>query len=74
MDEEAIELWKQAAELGSSHAHHFLGNMNDEGGDFKKTKFHYGLPPWLDTKPQEVALDTSWRSKNQVILNKVLST
>ena len=42
MDEEAIELWKQAAALGSSHAHHFLGNMNYEGGDFKKTKFHYG--------------------------------
>ena len=40
--EKAIELWNQAAELGSSHAHHFFGNMNDEGGDFKKTKFHYG--------------------------------
>jgi TPR repeat protein len=37
----AIELWKQAAELGSSKAHFQLGTFNDEGGDLKKAKFHY---------------------------------
>jgi TPR repeat protein len=39
--EKAIELWKQAAELGSSKAHFQLGPFYDEGGDLKKAKFHY---------------------------------
>jgi TPR repeat protein len=37
----AIELWKQAAKLGSSQAHYHLGNSYREGGDLKKAKFHY---------------------------------
>ena len=37
----AIALWKQAAELGSSRAHYHLGEYFCEGGDLKKTKFHY---------------------------------
>jgi TPR repeat protein len=37
----AIALWKQAAELGSSSAHYHLGEYFREGGDLKKTKFHY---------------------------------
>jgi tetratricopeptide (TPR) repeat protein len=39
--ERAIDLWKQAAELGSSKAHYELGCSYDEGGDLKKAKFHY---------------------------------
>jgi len=39
--EKALELWKQAAELGSSKAHYRLGRIYDEGGDMKKVKFHY---------------------------------
>jgi len=39
--EKEIELWKQAARLGSSKAHHNLGNVFYEGGDMKKAKFHY---------------------------------
>ena len=37
----AIELWKQAAALGSSKAHYRLGNSYREGGDSKKAQFHY---------------------------------
>jgi TPR repeat protein len=37
----AMELWTQAAELGSSKAHFFLGKHYYKGGDLKKAKFHY---------------------------------
>jgi TPR repeat protein len=37
----AMELYARAAELGSSKAQYFLGNMFNEGGDSKKAKFHY---------------------------------
>jgi hypothetical protein len=37
----AIELMKQAAELGSSQGHCELGNIYSQGGDLKKAKFHY---------------------------------
>ena len=37
----AIEILKRAAELGSSDAHCKLGDIYYEGGDLKKTKFHY---------------------------------
>ena len=37
----ALELWKQAAALGSSMAHYNLGILYHEGGDLKKKKFHY---------------------------------
>jgi len=37
----AMELWKQAAELGSSQAHYHLGVEYKLGGDLKKAKFHY---------------------------------
>ena len=36
----AIELWKQAAALGSSKAHFQLGAYYKLGGDMKKEKFH----------------------------------
>jgi TPR repeat protein len=36
----AIELWKQAADLGSSKAHFQLGTQNDAEGNSKKKKFH----------------------------------
>jgi TPR repeat protein len=39
--EKAIELLKQAAELGSSQAHCFLGTYYDRGGDLKKAQFHF---------------------------------
>ena len=40
--ERAIELWKQAAALGSSKAHYQLGvYYQHEGGDSKKSKLHY---------------------------------
>ena len=39
--EKALELWKQAAALGSSHAHFHLGNEYRQGGDSKKGKFHF---------------------------------
>ena len=39
--EKAIELWKQATELGSSHAHFRLGIEYEQGGKLKKAKFHY---------------------------------
>jgi len=37
----ATELYTKAAELGSAHAHFFLGQMYVEGGNVKKAKFHY---------------------------------
>ena len=37
----AMELWKQAAALGSSHAHFNLGAYYKQGGDLKKAKIHY---------------------------------
>jgi TPR repeat protein len=40
--EKAIELWKQAAKLGSSHASYNLGHMYGERGDLKKAKLYYG--------------------------------
>lgn len=39
--ERAIALWKQAAELGSSQAHYYLGSIYHEGRDLKMTKSHY---------------------------------
>jgi TPR repeat protein len=36
----AMELYARAAELGSTQAHFFLGNIYHEGGDLKKAKFH----------------------------------
>ena len=36
-----VELWTQAAKLGSSDAHFSLGNIYDKRGDLKKAKFHY---------------------------------
>jgi len=39
--ERAIELWTQAADLGSSKSHFHLGNEYHEGGDSKKSNFHY---------------------------------
>jgi TPR repeat protein len=39
--DKAIELWKQAAGLGSSQAHYHLGNKYFHGGNMKKAKFHY---------------------------------
>jgi TPR repeat protein len=41
-DERAIELWKQAAKLGFSQAHYWLGEVYHlEGIDLKKAEFHY---------------------------------
>jgi TPR repeat protein len=40
-EERAMELWKQAAKLGSSKAHYELGVYYNEGGDSKKAKIHY---------------------------------
>jgi TPR repeat protein len=37
----ALELYATAAELGSRHAHFFLGGNYEKGGDAKKAKFHY---------------------------------
>jgi hypothetical protein len=37
----AMELWKQAAELGSSQAHSELGKIYDQGGDLKRAKVQY---------------------------------
>ena len=37
----AMELWKQAAERGSSQALCELGNIYHEGGYLKKSKFHW---------------------------------
>jgi TPR repeat protein len=37
----ALELWTQAAELGSRDAHFQLGMQYNEGGNSKKAKFHY---------------------------------
>jgi TPR repeat protein len=39
--EKAMELWTQAADLASSKAHFHLGMYHHEGGDSKKSKFHY---------------------------------
>ena len=40
--ERAMELWKQASQLGSMDAHYFLGNMfSAQGGNLKKAKFHF---------------------------------
>jgi TPR repeat protein len=37
----AMDLWTQAAELGSSQAHFSLGNEYRQRGDSKKATFHY---------------------------------
>jgi len=37
----AMELWTQAARLGSSKAHYQLGVLYYQTGDMKKAKFHY---------------------------------
>jgi TPR repeat protein len=37
----AMELWTQAANLGSSHAHFCLGVAYRQRGDLKKAKFHW---------------------------------
>ena len=37
----AMELWTQAAALGSSMAHYHLGLYYVEGGKLKKAKFHF---------------------------------
>jgi TPR repeat protein len=37
----AMELWTQAAKLGSSEAQYNLGTFYNQGGDSKKAKFHY---------------------------------
>lgn len=40
--ERAMELWKQALQLGSIDAHYFLGNMfYVEGGNLKRANFHF---------------------------------
>ena len=39
--EKAMELWKKAAELGSSKAHFQLGTQYDAEGNSKKAKVHY---------------------------------
>jgi TPR repeat protein len=36
-----MELWTRAAKLGSSKAHYQLGCTYGEGGELKKSKFHY---------------------------------
>ena len=37
----AMELWTQAANLGSSHAHFCLGVAYRQRGDLKRAKFHW---------------------------------
>jgi TPR repeat protein len=37
----AMELWTQAARLGSRNAHYQVGVLFDQGGDMKKAKFHF---------------------------------
>jgi TPR repeat protein len=37
----AVELWRQAAKLGSFDAHFHLGHCYEKGGNLKKAKFHY---------------------------------
>ena len=37
----AMELWTQAANLGSSQAHYHLGYEYRQRGELKKAKFHY---------------------------------
>jgi TPR repeat protein len=39
-EEKAMQLWTQAAELGSSDAHYNLGDEYRQRGDSKKEKFH----------------------------------
>lgn len=54
-----VELWSQAAKLGSSDAHYQQGSVYDEMRDMKKARSH--LRPrlwlWLDTKPQDTTLE-----------------
>jgi hypothetical protein len=53
-----MELWKQAAELGSSLAHFQLGTQYDAKGNSKKEKFHYEAAAWLVRKVQDATLNT----------------
>ena len=41
MQRHRYNLYKKAAELGTSKAHMALGNIYHVGGDQKKAKFHY---------------------------------
>jgi len=48
----AMELWKQAAELGSSGAHCKLGDVYyRQEGDMKKAKFHFGAVAMAGHEP-----------------------
>jgi TPR repeat protein len=54
----AKDLWTQkAAKLGSRDAHYQLGNAYHEGGDLKKSKFHFEAGAWQDTKRYDSTLD-----------------
>jgi tetratricopeptide (TPR) repeat protein len=39
--QKAMELWRQAADLGHAGAHYNLADLYSKGGDMKKAKFHY---------------------------------
>jgi TPR repeat protein len=69
--ERAIDLCKQAVELGYSKAHNNLGTIYHQRGDLKKAKSHYKAALWLDMKWQDSTLE-SWR-ENQVIWNGLSS-
>jgi TPR repeat protein len=57
--EKANELWKEAAALGSSHAHFQLGILFDEGGDLKKAKFHWEAAAMAGHERARCGLGTS---------------
>ena len=54
----AMELWKQAADLGSRRAHFQLGCIYHEEGDSKKEKFHYEAAAMAGHEGARVALGT----------------
>jgi TPR repeat protein len=54
----AIELYNRAADLGSSEAHNFLGNIYRGGGDVKKAKFHYEAAAMAGNEMARLALGT----------------
>jgi TPR repeat protein len=56
--EKAMELWKQAADLGSRRAHFQLGCIYHEEGDSKKEKFHYEAAAMAGHEGARVALGT----------------
>ena len=54
----ATELYTRAAELGCSKAHSHLADVYHQGGDLKKTRFHFEAAARQETNLQDASLES----------------